>query len=351
MAEIAIPEGQKGASAMEDRNQGFRGSIVGIELSDLIQLLCTSTTGYLKIRVKSDTNEGAICISGGNIVHAQSLSKEGEEAFYEILSWAKGEFAVSPTDPEMIGKISIHKPWQQLILESARLKDEQFVRQTKGSGISDDKFPIYCDNCEKRFYVSSDKIPFGKKLKIRCPSCQHIIDVEREETTEHSFETEIERWKREEFMTEDIFLDGREGVLICSSDNNTVDILSKRFSEDDYNVRVAKTGREGFKYLREGIFQLVILDENLGQAGTHEHGVLLFYIQKLPMNIRRRFFLCLLSSSLKTRDQWAAFRLGVDLIVNKSSLEIISDLLHYSVTQKRRFYAPFMEELQMLRAS
>jgi hypothetical protein len=54
---------------------------------------------------------------------------------------------------------------------------------------------------------------------------------------------------------------------------------------------------------------------------------------------------------MKTRDKWAAFRLGVDLVVNKNSFEVIDELLHYSLTQKKRFYAPFLEELQILRAS
>lgn len=337
---------------MPEDVQGFRGTLVGIELSDLIQLLCTSTTGYLKIRVSSGSKHGVICIAGGQVVHAQTLSAEGEKAFYEILSWPEGEFMVTPTEPEMTGKVSIHSPWQQLILESARLKDEGLTEKPKSLSDLDGKFPVYCDRCQKKFYIPSEKIPVGKKVIIRCPLCQNSIEVVREEeSVEHGFEMEIERWKREEFLTEDIFLDGREGVLICSSDPDAIETLSKKFVEEDYNVKIAKTGREAFKYLREGVFQIVILDETLGQSGSHEHGVLLFYIQKLPMNIRRRFFICLLSSSIKTRDQWAAFRLGVDLIINKSSLEIMSELLHYSLTNKRRFYAPFMEELQILRAS
>lgn len=332
---------------MGEEGRGFKGSIAGIELSDIIQLICTSTSGHLKIKVKSGANEGAICISGGQVVHAQTLRREGEGAFYEILSWPYGEFLVTETEPEIIGKITIHKPWQQLILESARLKDEGSISQAEESG----KVIVYCDRCEKRFLVPSEKIPLGKKVRLKCPVCQNSIEVMREDEIEEGFETEIERWKREEPVVDDIFLDGRQGVLICSSDLESIDRLSQIFSHHDYNVKIAKTGREAFKYLREGLFEVVILDEVVGKSGGQEHNVLLFYIQRLPMNIRRKFFLCLLSNSLKTRDQWAAFRLGVDLVINRNSLELMDELLHYTFTYKKRFYAPFMEELQILRAS
>ncbi|MEJ5299675.1 MAG: DUF4388 domain-containing protein [Thermodesulforhabdaceae bacterium] len=331
---------------METQAQGFRGSIVGIGLHDIIQLICTSTTENLKIKVRSDTSEGAICISSGQILHAQTLEKEGEDAFYEILSWQNGEFNVVPTEPEMIGKISIHKPWQQLILEAARLKDEGHLKPQEQS-----KLTVYCEKCEKRFYIPSDRIPAGKKVRVRCPNCQNTIELVRDEDILEGFEVEIERWKREETSIEELFLDGREGVLLCSSDEQSIQQISKFLNQEDYNIKVARTGRDAFKYLQGGSFQIIIIDETIGKTEQHEYNILLYYMQKLPMNIRRRFFICLLSSSMKTRDKWAAFRLGVDLVVNKNSFEVIDELLHYSLTQKKRFYAPFLEELQILRAS
>ena len=332
---------------MDEQSKGFRGTLVGVSLPDIIQLLCTSTTENLKIKVKGDSKEGIICISSGQIVHAQTLAGEGESAFYEILSWPEGEFIVVPTELEMIGKISIHKPWQQLVLESARLKDEDYLKQRS----EPDKIHVYCEKCEKRFLIPSEKIPIGKKVRLRCPNCQNMIEVSRDEEVQDSFEVEIERWKRDEAAPEDIFLDGREGVLVCSSDEESIQTLLKILSQEDYNIKVAKTGKEAFKYLREGYFQTVILDETIGKMESHEHSILLYYIQKLPMNIRRRFFLCLLSSSLKTRDKWAAFRLGADLVINKNSLELIDELLHHSLSHRKRFYAPLLEELQILRAS
>jgi len=188
-------------------------------------------------------------------------------------------------------------------------------------------------------------------VRLRCPNCQNTIEVYRDEEAQESFEVEIERWKRDETGAEDIFLDGREGILVCSSDEESIQKLLNVLNQEDYNIKVAKTGKEAFKYLREGHFQIVILDETIGKLESHEHSILLYYIQKLPMNIRRRFFLCILSKSHKTRDKWAAFRLGADLVVNKNSLELMDEFLHYSLSNKRRFYAPFLEELQILRAS
>lgn len=332
---------------MENQCPGFKGTIVGIGLNDVIQLICTSTNNHVKIKVKSGLQEGIICVANGQIVHAQTLQKEGEFALYEILSWPGGEFSVAPTEPSMIGKITIHKPWEQLILESARLKDEGLHCQKEET----EKIAVYCENCEKRLMIPSDKIPFGKKIRIKCPVCQNNIELIRENQTKNDFEIEIERWKREEAIADDIFMDGREGMLICSSDDQALEKLSRMFSQEDYNIKTANTGREAFKYLREGLFQIVILDEAIGKTGSNEHGILLFYIQKLPMTIRRNLFLCLISDSLKTGDRWAAFRLGVDLVVNRGSIDLVDELLHYTIGVKKRFYAPFMEELQLLRSN
>ncbi|MCX7821929.1 MAG: DUF4388 domain-containing protein [Syntrophobacterales bacterium] len=332
---------------MNGQVRGFRGNIVGVELNEVIQFMCISTNDYLKFKVISGINEGTICIAKGQIVHAQTLKKEGEDAFYEILSWPQGEFFVSPTEPEMIGKVTIHKPWQQLILESAKLRDERVFHPST----EPERIPVHCEKCDRRFLIPSDKIPSGKKARLKCPSCQNVIEVSREEEVMDGFELEIERWKREEVVVEDIFLSDKEGVLICSSDTQSIEKLSQMFSSQDYNVRVAKTGKEGFNYLKEGLFQIVILDEFLGKTERREHNALLLYVQKLPMSIRRKFFLCLLSNSLKTRDQWAAFRLGVDVIINKDSLDLTGEVIYYTLSHKKRTYEPFMDELHALRVT
>ncbi len=102
--------------------RGFRGSVADFQLSDIIQLNCLGRlTTALRVRRQNET--GTIYFQEGNIVHAETDRLEGEEAFYYIMSWDGGEFSVLRN--QFPPRETIHKSWQNLLLESLRLKDEQ----------------------------------------------------------------------------------------------------------------------------------------------------------------------------------------------------------------------------------
>ena len=60
---------------------GFAGTLKNIQLTDLIQMCCLSTSS-LCMRVTKDGRRGTIFIIDGEIVHAVCENMEGEEAFY-----------------------------------------------------------------------------------------------------------------------------------------------------------------------------------------------------------------------------------------------------------------------------
>ncbi len=331
---------------MEDYKKGFKGNVVGVALQDLIQLFCTSGADVL-LRVKSSAGEGAICIFSGQVVHAQTPHQEGENAFYEILTWPGGEFTAYPLEGEWVGKVSINKPWEHLILEGARLADELSLKpsseEAKKSNV------VYCSNCNKRFQLPLEKIPPGKIVKVRCPSCGTGIEIQRDENVIDAFELELEKWKREEFDIAEV-IKGESGFLLCSSDDILINKIEEVLKPLDYHIVVANTARDGFKMIREGLCEVILLDERLGMGKDQGSNILIYFLQKLTPSIRRHFYVCVISDAMKTRDQWAAFRLGVDLVVNRKNVDILADLLHYEMNRRRKFYSAFMEELQILRA-
>jgi len=73
------------------------------------------------MRVRSGAQDGLICFREGEIVHAQSLSIEGEEAFYDILSWELGNFEC---DDSISQKETIQESWDFLLMESMRRIDK-----------------------------------------------------------------------------------------------------------------------------------------------------------------------------------------------------------------------------------
>lgn len=326
---------------------GFRGTIMNVSLIDLVQFLCTSRIDA-KLRVISEEGEGVICFSDGRIFHAETANNQGKEAFYEIVEWQQGEFRSSSLDDEWRDKVSIKCEWQQLLLEAVRILDERKLGEKLAGVERDEKIVAYCQSCQKRFYVSGAKIPFRKKISLKCPACKKDVEIKREESTQDVFEVEIEKWKFEELEEDPHFFEIVGGALICTEDEELGERVNKILKKEDYEVHVVYRGRDGFFALRHGQFSVVIVDENI-DGGRLERNILLHYLQRMPMTIRRKFCVCLLSDTLKTRDVWGAFRLGVDLIVNKNHVDLIGELLHYTTTQLRKFYEPFLEELQILK--
>jgi Pentapeptide repeats (8 copies)/Domain of unknown function (DUF4388) len=106
-----------------DGAPGFHGTISSIRLSDLIQLGCLSHSN-LDIEVHSNTDKGNIYIGMGRVLHAHTGEIEGEAALLRIFGWENGRFVTRTCAPGS-NKVSIEKPFEQLLLQSLQLKDEK----------------------------------------------------------------------------------------------------------------------------------------------------------------------------------------------------------------------------------
>ena len=101
--------------------KGFKGTLSDIELIDVTQMACLSGSSMI-IKVEGKRQTGLLHILDGNIVHAQTNTKTGEEAFLEIMSWQGGKFITRKLD-EMPPQ-TIKKNWEFLLIEATRVKDE-----------------------------------------------------------------------------------------------------------------------------------------------------------------------------------------------------------------------------------
>lgn len=101
--------------------KGFEGKISDFQLSDLIQMNCMGRLTNA-ITVQTAEQKGVIYFEDGNIIHANVGDLEGEDAFYEIISWMGGEFSINKGAKAK--KETIVKGWQSLMLEGLRRSDE-----------------------------------------------------------------------------------------------------------------------------------------------------------------------------------------------------------------------------------
>lgn len=103
------------------KKKGFQGRVIGLQLTDIIQMNCLSrlTTALIITR---DGEKGVIYLNEGEIVHAECGEERGTEAFYKILSWQEGEFVSN------IGVLppvqTIYQSWEHLLIEAMRRNDE-----------------------------------------------------------------------------------------------------------------------------------------------------------------------------------------------------------------------------------
>jgi len=105
-----------------EKKKGFQGELVGLQLTDIIQMNCLSrlTTALIVTR---NGEKGIIYFNEGEVIHAECGVEKGTDAFYEILSWEEGEFVsnmgvLTPTK-------TIYQSWEHLLVEAMRRNDEK----------------------------------------------------------------------------------------------------------------------------------------------------------------------------------------------------------------------------------
>lgn len=102
--------------------QGLSGNIVQAEFSDLVQMFVFGqASGRLEIR--QNDKRGEIWFERGRIVHAECRGYQGNSAFFEIMTWKSGRFALSRGEGQAPGS-NVDLGWQHLLLEGARLMDD-----------------------------------------------------------------------------------------------------------------------------------------------------------------------------------------------------------------------------------
>jgi len=113
-----------------DSQSGFRGSLHGLSLADVLQMFHLSRRS-VSVEVRGSAGVGLVSMRMGEIVHAEVGDTEGEDAMVALLSDEVGAIRSTPLRP---GKTSIEGSFQGLILETFRRIDEG-AQSTKSSGV------------------------------------------------------------------------------------------------------------------------------------------------------------------------------------------------------------------------
>ncbi len=134
--------------------EGFRGVLRRVGLTDIIQMECLSRHSVV-LYVGTQSGHGEIYIKDGAIIHAQAGDLTGEPAFNHVLGLKGGEFDLRPfVEPPAQ---SIEGQWEFLLMEAARQVDEkaeQVADSNEAAAPTPDSFPA-----TQSTEVSLDSLP------------------------------------------------------------------------------------------------------------------------------------------------------------------------------------------------
>ncbi|MBN1255541.1 MAG: response regulator [Deltaproteobacteria bacterium] len=119
--------------------KGFSVDIQNMEFTDLLQFLSFAGRAVKVLVTDNIGEEGEIGLKGDTVLWVRSRSREGEEAFFEILTWEGGGFEIQPLSEEEKQRREEVSSLSYLLLEGARRKDEDRLSQAKEEPVGDEE--------------------------------------------------------------------------------------------------------------------------------------------------------------------------------------------------------------------
>ena len=114
------------------RREGFSGTLNQVGLQDVIQIQCLARSSCI-LEVRNAQTRGEIYIESGAVIHAAAGAFNGERAFHLLLALTNGEFQLQPFKKP--AERTVHGPWELLLMEAARARDEQKQAATEADTI------------------------------------------------------------------------------------------------------------------------------------------------------------------------------------------------------------------------
>ena len=198
---------------------------------------------------------------------------------------------------------------------------------------------ITCKGCGSRFIVPDEKIPKGKIVKIKCPKCGEKTVIEPEQETKDEL-LEIEDYSYSDDTLSDVYEDSRLALFV-GDDTDLLNRILQPIDDMGYRLIHAPSAKDAIGKMRLHHFDLIFLQEGFGE--DIKESLVMKYINRLSMAVRRKTFVVLLSNNLKTLDQMMAYALSVNLILNIQDIDRIKDILNNAIKRHEAFYKPFFD--------
>ena len=224
---------------------------------------------------------------------------------------------------------------------------------------------VTCEQCKSRFNISDDKIPKDKVLTLRCPKCKGKISLGGQTPDQPAMADESgefrmmsidpaagrkapeESYGYEDYAGDqalDFFEEGIKLALIMPNSSMDEDRVRAGIEIIGYKCIPTPNTRDAIGKLRFHHFDLIILADGFDNQPL-DHSVIVNYLNRLSMSVRRRIFLALVSDNFKTMDNMMAFAMSANVVINSKDIEKMHLILKKAVSENERFYKIFLDTL------
>lgn len=205
---------------------------------------------------------------------------------------------------------------------------------------------IICQNCRSKFKIPDNKVPAGRSASLPCPKCKQRITLNARGSGAADVQANINSSDYDASEKPFDFIE-EEGLtaLVCESDAAVLKKIVNNLNLLEYHVTVSDSGRDALKKMRYHQYDLVVVNESFSSEGPDANMVLL-YLERLNMSVRRKIFVVMISNHYRTMDQMMAFRYSVNIIVNTKNVDDIGKVIQRGLTDYEFFYAVFQETLK-----
>ncbi|MDY6792502.1 MAG: zinc-ribbon domain-containing protein [Thermodesulfobacteriota bacterium] len=205
---------------------------------------------------------------------------------------------------------------------------------------------IICEKCKSKFTIPDEKIPDGKVLSTPCPKCKNVLYIDSTEKQgapaggEFYPDPSGNAEKSFDFIEEE-----GNTALVCEQDSDIRKKVIDTLDIMEYHVTVAESGRDALKKMRYHLYDLIVINETFNSDKPDSNMVML-YLERLPMSVRRNTFVIMISSRFHTMDRMLAFRYSVHIILNSKNIDDFGKIVSRGLTDNELFYQVFNESLK-----
>lgn len=205
---------------------------------------------------------------------------------------------------------------------------------------------IICEKCKSKFRLPDHKIPTHKKLTLPCPKCKNRISVgPREESgfiEENGFAMDTYDTSEKPF---DFIEEEGNTALICENDTRISKKIVKILNLMEYHITVAENARDALKKMRYHQYDLILINEGFNSDSPDSNMVIL-YLERLSMDLRRNIYVAMLSNHYRTQDQMTAYRHSVNIVINVNNVDDLEKILQRGLTDHELFYRQYIDSLK-----